>query len=158
MAGCGTSFWLKMGHWGHLHLTFWAKLAQNRSILTFRAGSVPGLRQTPPWKGGLGRRQSRSSGQADELAQVESGGGHTELEIGFGQAGAVGIAGPEEVGQVENEAFDEGALFDVLLELLSLVVLQGGQDEISMVANEDLAMRLGLAVGGTAVGQGWVGG
>ena len=92
------------------------------------------------------------------MAEVESGRGHTELEVGFGQAGAVGVASAEEMGQVEDDAFDEGALFDVLLELLGLVVLQGGPDEISMVADKDLAVGVRFTVGGAAVGQARVGG
>jgi hypothetical protein len=122
------------------------------------AGSDAVTSQTPAWGGRLSRSQTGFSGQADELAQVESGGGHTQLEVGFGQAGAFGVTRAEEVGQVEDDAFDERALLDVLLELLGLVVLQRGQNVVPMVADKDLAMGFRFTIKGAAVGQARVGG
>jgi hypothetical protein len=79
---------------------------------------------------GSGRRLSRSGpgspGQADKLTQVKSSSGHPQLKIGFNQAGGAGITCAEKVGQVEDDPFDEGALFHFLFEWVSFGVCQGG--------------------------------
>ena len=104
-----------------------------------------------------GGRESWLPGwQTKQLAQVESGGGHTQLEVDSEQAGGFGVTSAEEVGQVEDEAFDEGALLHFLFEQVGFVVFDGGQDKGTMVADEDLAMSVGLTIGRAAMGPGGV--
>ena len=50
------------------------------------------------------------------MAQVESGGGHFELEVGLLAAEEAGFAGVVEVGQVVDDALDAEALLEFGLE------------------------------------------
>lgn len=74
------------------------------------------------------------------------------LKVGFLQASAFGVTSAEEVGQVEDDPFDQRPLADVQFELLGLVVSQGGQNINPVIADADIPVRVGLAVRFVAVG------